>query len=214
MLKHGSKRRRRLETEFERVALPYIDELYATGLRYTKSPQGAEDLVQDTYLKAFQAFDRFRKGTNCRAWLFKILTNTFINGYRRRVRERQILSADAKVPVHETTYGREALHHFENPEKWIFRRLLSDDVKQALDALPVEFRMVVILAALQDFSYKEIADILDCPVGTVMSRLFRGRRLLREALLDAARQYGIALPAEETVETEASADDDLREAAG
>lgn len=186
-----SNRRKAKEAEFEQVALPYIDELYSTALRYTRNPHGAEDLVQDTYLKAFQAWDRFKQGTNCRAWLFRILTNTFINGYRRRVRERQVLGPDSMVPIEETTFGRSSLYAFRNPEKQIFRRLLGDDIQRALDSLSDEFRMVVILADLQDFSYKEIAAILDCPVGTVMSRLFRGRRQLRVLLMDRAIEDGI-----------------------
>jgi len=192
---------RRRETDFEREALPFIDELYSAGLRYTRNPRDAEDLVQETYLRAFLAYDRFERGSNCRAWLFRILTNTFINGYRRSVREREILAGGGKVPVHETTYGQAALHHYHNPEKWIFRKLLSKDVQKALDDLPVEFRMVVVLADLQDFAYKEIADILECPVGTVMSRLFRGRRLLRKSLFDVAVRDGvIARPAGQQVQ--------------
>ena len=191
MRRTQTRRERSKQTAFEREALPFIDELYSTGLRYTRNPKDAEDLVQDTYLRAFVAWDRFKSGTNCRAWLFRILTNTFINGYRRRVRERQVLAGDGKVPVHETTCSHEGLHHASNPEKWIFRKLLSKDVEKALSDLPVEFRMVVVLADLRDFSYKEIADILECPVGTVMSRLFRGRRLLRRALFEAAIRDGV-----------------------
>ncbi len=186
-----TKRRATQEREFEQVALPYIDQLYSTALRYTRNAPAAEDLVQDTYLKAFQAWDRFKQGTNCRAWLFRILTNTFINGYRRRVRERQVLGPESVVPIEETTFGRSSLLAFQNPEKQIFRRLLGDDIQRALDSLSDEFRMVVILADLQDFSYKEIAAILDCPVGTVMSRLFRGRRQLRGLLVDRAVADGI-----------------------
>ena len=174
--------------------MPYIDELYSAALRYTRNVQAAEDLGQETYLKAFQAWDRFRQGTNCRAWLFRILTNTFINGYRRKVRERKVLGPESVVPIEETTFGRSSLNAFRNPEKQLFDKLLSDDVKRALDELPDEFRMVVILADLQDFSYKEIAGILDCPVGTVMSRLFRGRRQLRGKLLDRAVADGIVEP--------------------
>ena len=181
-----ARRRRRAGGDFERIALPFIDELYSTALRYARNPRDAEDLVQDTYLKAFQAWGRFEQGTNCRAWLFRILTNTFINGYRRKVREREVLGPESVVPIEETTFGRSSLHAFENPERQIFRRIMGDEVKRALDALPDEFRLVVILADLQDFSYKEIAGILECPIGTVMSRLFRGRRLLRKVLLDRA----------------------------
>ncbi len=188
---HETRRRKKRKTAFEQEALPFIDELYSTALRYTRNPKDAEDLVQDTYLRAFVAWDRFKSGTNCRAWLFRILTNTFINGYRRKVREREVLAGGGRVPVHETTCSHEGLHHAINPEKWIFRRLLSRDVEKALEDLPVEFRMVVVLADLRDFSYKEIADMLECPVGTVMSRLFRGRRLLRRALFEVAVRDGV-----------------------
>jgi RNA polymerase sigma-70 factor (ECF subfamily) len=199
MLNKKTRKRRKIESQFEQVALPYLDELYAAGLRYTRNPQAAEDLVQDTYLKAFQAFHRFQQGTNCRAWLFKILTNTFINGYRRKKREREILSDGERGLISHNLHSRESMQHLENPERWVMKRLVSDDVKQALDDLPVEFRMVVILADVQDFSYKEIADILDCPVGTVMSRLFRGRRLLRKALFDTAVQDGVIPPVQDPV---------------
>ena len=151
--------------EFQELALKHLDPLYSAALRLTKNDRDAEDLVQDTFLRAYRFFDKFERGTNMKAWLFKILTNTFINRYRRSVKERNIVEGTERV--------------------------LSDDVLRAVDALPVDFRMVVILADLQEFSYKEIAEILDVPVGTVMSRLYRGRRLLQKALAGYAVVSGV-----------------------
>jgi RNA polymerase sigma-70 factor (ECF subfamily) len=159
--------------EFEVLALPHLDGLYAAALRLTRNPRDAEDLVQDAVLRAFRFFDKFERGTNIKAWLYKILTNTFINRYRRTTKERNIVEVA------------------EDPERAFFDRLLSDDVLRAIDAVPIDFRMAVILADLQDFSYKEIADILDVPVGTVMSRLFRGRRLLQKQLAEYATASGV-----------------------
>ncbi len=189
--------------QFEETALPYLNELFGTALRLTKNEKDAEDLVQDTFLKAYTFFHRFEQGTNCRAWLFKILTNTFINNYRRKVKEREVLSANLESgPIHDNFYSEETLRMLADPEQGIVGQFLSDDVKKAIDSLPTEFRMVVILADLQEFSYKEIASILGCPVGTVMSRLFRGRRLLRKQLLDFAIQAGIIKPCQDDEERE------------
>src|SRR3982751_5951170 len=126
-----------------------------------------------------------------KAWLFKILTNTFINRYRRTVKERTIVEGSEREAVHERFISREATEYAANPEQYFFDRLLSDDVLRAVDALPIDFRMVVILADLQEFSYKEIAEILDVPVGTVMSRLYRGRKLLQKNLLGYAVSQGV-----------------------
>ena len=175
--------------EFEETALVYTDELYATALRLTKNERDAEDLVQETYLKGFTFFHRFEKNTNCRAWLFKILTNTFINNYRRKVKEREILGADDLRPVEENLHSRNKVRN--NPERGLFHKLFSEDIRSALENIPIEFRMVVVLADLQGFSYKEIAHILECPVGTVMSRLFRGRKLMRKQLAHFAASEGI-----------------------
>lgn len=177
--------------EFEKVALPHIDELYATALRYTKSEKDAEDLVQETFLKAFTNFHRYEKGTNCRAWLFTILTNTFINRFRRKKKEREILNADDLRNIEQNFIDRERAEFYQNPEKGALFRTFSTDLKHALTSLPEEFRTVVVLADLNDFSYKEIAHILDVPVGTVMSRLFRGRKLMRRSLVDVAFDRGI-----------------------
>ncbi|HUK66733.1 MAG TPA: sigma-70 family RNA polymerase sigma factor [Anaeromyxobacteraceae bacterium] len=177
--------------EFERLAMKHLDPLYSAALRLTKNDRDAEDLVQDTFLRAYRFFDKFERGTNIKAWLFKILTNTFINRYRRAVKERNIVEGSERDAVHERFISREATEYAANPEQYFFDRLLSDDVLRAVDALPIDFRLVVILADLQEFSYKEIADILDVPVGTVMSRLYRGRRLLQKALARYAVVSGV-----------------------
>jgi RNA polymerase sigma-70 factor (ECF subfamily) len=181
----------RLRKEFEELALDHVDGLFAAGLRLTKDERDAEDLVQDTYLRAYRFFDKFERGTNMKAWLFKILTNTFINRYRRRVKERAAVDGPERDAVHARVISLDATQKAENPETHFIENLVSDEVLKAIDALPVDFRLVVILSDLQEFSYKEIAEILECPVGTVMSRLFRGRRLLQQTLAAYAQERGI-----------------------
>jgi len=184
-------------TEFEELALGHLDPLYSAALRLTKNERDAEDLVQDTCMRAYRFFDKFERGTNIKAWLFKILTNTFINRYRRKVKERSVVEGVEREVVHDQFISRDTTDLAANPEQYFFDRLLSDDVLRAIDALPIDFRLVVILADLQEFSYKEIAEILECPVGTVMSRLFRGRKLLQKTLRQYAEGQGVlAKPAE------------------
>ena len=173
--------------------MPHLDGLYAAALRLTRNPRDAEDLVQDSVLRAFRFFDKFERGTNVKAWLYKILTNTFINRYPRSSKERSIVE-DERDSVQDRLVSRDAADVAEDPERAFFDRLLSDEVLRAIDSIPVDFRMAVILADLQDFSYKEIADILDVPVGTVMSRLFRGRRLLQKQLAEYAVASGVLQP--------------------
>jgi RNA polymerase sigma-70 factor (ECF subfamily) len=187
-----------LKAEFEGLTLEHLDSLYSAGLRLTKNERDAEDLVQDTYMRAFRFFDRFERGTNIKAWLFKILTNTFINRYRRKVKERTVVDGTDRDTVEERFMSREVAEMASHPEHFFSERMLSTDVLAAIDALPVDFRMVVILADLQEFSYKEIADILSCPVGTVMSRLFRGRKLLQDSLRQYAIEAGVLPPRDET----------------
>ncbi len=203
----------RTRREFEGLALEHIDPLYSAALRLTKNERDAEDLVQDCFLRAFRFFDKFERGTNIKAWLFKILTNTFINRYRRKVKERTVVEGAAREGNNERFVARDANESASNPEQYLFDRLLSDDVLKAIDGLPIDFRLVVILADLQEFSYKEIAEILDCPVGTVMSRLYRGRKLLQKTLLGYALENGVIQggrvldeEAQEEIEGEATAD--------
>lgn len=198
----------RAKQEFEDLALSQLDPLYSAALRLTKNERDAEDLVQDTVMRAYQFFDRFERGSNIKAWLFKILTNTFINRYRRKVKERTVVEGAERDAVHEQFISRDTTDYAANPEQYFFDRLLSDDVLKAIDGLPIDFRLVVILADLQEFSYREIAEILEVPVGTVMSRLFRGRKLLQKTLRDYALGAGV-LSAENP--STASAPTDLAE---
>ena len=177
---------------FKEEALPHIDALYAVALRLVKDEKDAEDLVQDAFLKAYNHFDKYKRGTNCKAWLFKILTNTFINKYRKKQKERRVIADDEARPLYDKRAAKDALpldRHFDSEEQ-LFHALFSDEVRFALEEIPEDFRIVVLLADLQDFSYREIAEILDCPIGTVMSRLYRGRRLLQQQLVDYALHQG------------------------
>jgi RNA polymerase sigma-70 factor (ECF subfamily) len=177
--------------EFEAEALQHLDALYASALRFTRDPRDAEDLVQDAFLRAIRFLDKFQPGTNLKAWLFRILTNTFINKYRRNTRERSLVDGPGREQVTDQLHSPEAADRAENPERTLLDRLVSEEVLAAIDAVPIDFRMVVILSDVHDFSYKEIADILDVPVGTVMSRLYRGRRHLQRSLAGYAAATGI-----------------------
>jgi RNA polymerase sigma-70 factor (ECF subfamily) len=175
--------------DFEAAAVPFVDALYNTALRMTRNPQDAEDLVQETYLKAYKYYDKFEEGTNLKAWLFKILKNTFINSYRKK--QQAPPKADfADIEESFETIVRDDGQQARTPEEELLEKVLDEDVQQAIEELPHDYRMVVLLADLEGFAYKEIADILEIPVGTVMSRLYRGRRLLEEALLKYAREHG------------------------
>ena len=185
---------RKLRREFEREALPHLGALHGTALRLTRNERDAEDLVQDTILRAYRYFARFEPGTNCKAWLFKILTNTFITRYHGRKRDLELALAVAEEAETKDILSHEAQHSARDPEGAVASRLLSDDVVRALESLPPEFRLVVLLCDIEEFSYKEIAEIMECPVGTVMSRLFRARRLLQRALHDYAVEQGIIKP--------------------
>jgi RNA polymerase sigma-70 factor (ECF subfamily) len=182
-------RRARLGAE----ALTHLDALYRTALRMTRNPQDAEDLVQETYLRALRALDQFQDGTNLRAWLFRILTNAFINQYRQRSRAPRSESIDDVEEFY--LYSHLLDSGFQpsssNPEHEVLDRLVDDDIIKALEELPDQFREVVLLADVEGFSYKEIADILDIKIGTVMSRLHRGRRRLQKELWPFLREYGI-----------------------
>ena len=178
---------------FERDAMQHLDALYRTALRMTRNPQDAEDLVQETYLRAYRFFDRFQPGTNLRAWLFKILTNTYINRYRKRVAAPRVDSLDDTEEF--TLYNHldsSAAERGGTVEAQVLDRFAEEDIKAAIEALSPQFRMTVLLADVEGFSYNEIAEITGVKKGTVMSRLFRGRRLLQKALVDQARAAGFA----------------------
>jgi RNA polymerase sigma-70 factor (ECF subfamily) len=187
-------KRRPARADFEREALPHLPALYSAALRLTRNERDAEDLVQDAMLRAFRFFDTFEAGTNCKAWLFRILTNAFCNRYREREREHEILTeAEAsEANVEQFVAGVSAGRDVESA---LLGRLVSEDVERALAEVPQDFRMAVILADLEDFSYKEIAEIMECPAGTVMSRLYRGRKILQRLLYDYAVEQGIVDPA-------------------
>ncbi len=189
----GLSRSTQHRTQFEALLAPWLDPLYASALRLTRHEGNAQDLVQDTVMRAWRFFEKFEKGTNFRAWIFKILTNTFINSYRRNTRERSLQDESERQSVEARFFSSELTEQTQNPEAHLVDRLMSEDVIKAIDGLSIDFRMVVILADLQEFSYKEIAEILDIPVGTVMSRLFRGRKQLQKVLL--AREELPASPA-------------------
>jgi RNA polymerase sigma-70 factor, ECF subfamily len=175
---------------FEAAAMPFVDALYNTAYRMTRNSEDAEDLVQETYLKAYRYYDKFEEGTNFKAWLFKIMKNTFINNYRKK-QQAPALSHFADIEESfENQVSEEVARQTKNPEEEFLETVLDEDVQAALDKLPPDYRMVVLLADLEGFSYKEIADILEVPVGTVMSRLYRGRRLLESAMLEFAHEHG------------------------
>jgi len=174
---------------FEREALPHMDALYRTALRMTKNSNDAEDLVQEAFVKAYRFWDKFEIGSNCRAWLFKIMTNIFINDYRAKSR------APIAVDVEDIDDGY--LYHYlsetdsgKSPEQQFFAKLIDKDVRKAIEELPDDFRVVVVLSFLEGFSYQEIAEIADLQLGTVKSRLHRGRKLLQKQLLDYAIKNG------------------------
>lgn len=177
--------------EFEAAALPHLDALYGFATRLTRNERDAEDLVQDAILRAFRFFDRFDPGSNCKAWLFKILHNTFIDKYHRGVRDRALAGAIAVAEGEGTTVSHGMMLAARDPEAAILGGVMSANVTRALDALPEEFRVAVILSDIEDLSYREISEVMDCPVGTVMSRLFRGRRQLQAALRGYAEEQGI-----------------------
>lgn len=172
---------------------PHLDALYRTALRMTRNAADAEDLVQEACLKAFRYFDRFEDGSNLRAWMFKILTNLFINQYRKQSKAPTQLDYDdlADYQLYGQMVESGLVTSERSPEKDLFDRALGEDISKAIDELPDDFRIVVVMAFVEGLSYEEIADVLGVPMGTVKSRLFRGRRLLQKALHDYAIKSGV-----------------------
>ena len=180
-----------LRERFERDVLPLLPNLYAAALRMTRNPTDAEDLVQDTYLRAFRGFSGFKEGTNLKAWLYRILTNSFINTYRKKQRQPQTVEGPDDVDewyLFDKLGGRNVELSAETE---VLDKIPDEAVKGALESLPENFRLPVLLADVEGFSYKEIAEIMDTPIGTVMSRLHRGRKALQKALWDTAKERGL-----------------------
>ena len=179
-----------MEARFEADALPLLNSLYSAALRLTRNPSDAEDLIQETYLRAFRAFHQFEAGTNLKAWLYRILTNTFINSYRKKQREPQTISDDEVEEWY--LYSKMSEEGMEpSAESTVLESLPDEDVQEALSSLPEQFRIAVLLADVEGFSYKEIAEITDVPIGTVMSRLHRGRKALEKRLWEVVRERGL-----------------------
>ncbi|MEO7993776.1 MAG: sigma-70 family RNA polymerase sigma factor [bacterium] len=176
--------------EFETLVLPMVRRLYPAALRMTRKEEAAEDLVQETLLRAWRFFDKFERGTNLKAWLFRIMTNLYITQYQKAQREPSVEELDALDQDYEHTVSAYLIDQDTNPERLALERVEREVVRAAVDQLPDLFRIPIVLCDLQGFSYKDIAEMLDVPIGTVMSRLFRGRKQLQLALMDYARLHG------------------------
>jgi RNA polymerase sigma-70 factor (ECF subfamily) len=185
-----------LRDEFAQEALQHLDSMYGAAMRLTRSEADADDLVQDAFLKAYRFYDHFEPGTNLRAWLLRILTNTFINKYRRTTRERKVLDGQEAEPVGDGVMSRASMRALQDPDGDAMRALVTGEIQKALDELPDEYRLMIVLADVEELSYKEIADIVGCPIGTVMSRLHRARKQMQAKLVDTAVDMGIIDPRE------------------
>ncbi len=181
------------KAKFVDLAMEHMPSLYTAALRMTRNAADAEDLVQETYLKAFRGFHTFQEGTNLKAWLYRILTNTYINTYRAKKRRPEQADVDdvEDLFLYRRLGGLEAASAGRSAEEQVLDRFTDAEVKEAVESLPEQFRMVLLLADVEGFSYKEIAEILDIPIGTVMSRLHRGRRAMQKALFDFGMARGL-----------------------
>ena len=177
--------------DFERDALAHLDVMYSVACRLTRNPSTAEDLVQDAVVKAMRARDQFTPGTNLKAWLLRIVTTTFLNQYKRGGLERTVLDGPDADPLTDGWMSAQTMRSMRDAESLALQPLLRAELSAALDALPEEFRLAVVLSDVEEMSYKEIAEVMGCPIGTVMSRLHRGRKLLKEALYHQAVAMGI-----------------------
>lgn len=178
------------QKDFNEEIIPHLDALYNFGLRLTSDPNDAEDLVQDTIVKAYRFFSSYEKGTNAKAWLFRILKNSYINNYRKKSKKPQEVDYDEVATFYETIRAERT--ETSDLEDKMFRELIDDELSQALDNIPEDFRTVVLLCDVEDFTYEEIANMLDVPIGTIRSRLHRGRNLLKAELIDYASKRGYA----------------------
>jgi RNA polymerase sigma-70 factor (ECF subfamily) len=183
-----------LRTEFEREAIPHMSALYTFAVRMTRDEDDASDLVQETYLKAYRFFDKFERGTNCKAWLFRILKNSYINRFRKSSKAPDTVEYDVIEEFYETI--RDSSVETSVLEEQLFSQALDDEVSTALNRLPDEFRTVIILCDIENFTYEEIAEFIDCPIGTVRSRLHRARKILAAQLASYARERGFEVPPE------------------
>jgi RNA polymerase sigma-70 factor, ECF subfamily len=200
----GSESAEARRARFERDAMQYVDQLYSAAMRMARNPADAEDLVQEAYTKAFSAFHQYKPGTNLKAWLYRILTNTYINLYRKRQREPLQSNSDT---IEDWQLARAESHTssgLRSAEAEALDHLPDSDVKRALQAIPEEFRLAVYFADVEGFAYKEISDIMNTPIGTVMSRLHRGRKMLRDELADYAADRGFKAAADATAATESN----------
>ena len=184
------------QANFERDAMEYASQLYSAALRMTRNPADAEDIVQETYLKAYRAYGTFKEGTNLKAWLYRILTNTYINRYRKQQRRPSEVELGELQDLYLFKRIGEASGAEQSTEESVMEAMVDEDIKAALESLPARFRMPVLLADVEGFSYKEIAEILDIPIGTVMSRLHRGRKALQKKLWSLAEQRGLTGPSQ------------------
>ncbi|MEA3020919.1 MAG: polymerase sigma-70 factor, subfamily [Actinomycetota bacterium] len=196
------------KARFAEQAMEYMDSLYSAALRMTRKPADAEDLVQETYLKAYRGFEGFEQGTNLKAWLYRILTNTYINRYRQQKRRPDETDLDdvEDFYLYRRLGGIDEARISKSAEDSMLELFTDDEVKNALESLPETFRMAVLLADVEGFSYKEIAEIMDIPIGTVMSRLHRGRKALQKRLYGFAVERGLIAPTDDS-------DDDVQEPA-
>ncbi len=183
-----TKKEQKKQKDFNEEIIPHLDALYNFGLRLTSEPNDAEDLVQDTIVKAYRFFDSYEKGTNAKAWLFRILKNSYINNYRKKSKKPQEVDYDEVATFYETIRAERT--ETSDLEDKMFRELIDDDISNALDEIPEDFRTVVLLCDVEDFTYEEIANMLDVPIGTIRSRLHRGRNLLKAQLMDYATKKG------------------------
>ena len=203
------------QATFAEQAMPFMDQLYSHALRMTRNAADAEDLVQETYLKAYRGFEGFEQGTNLRAWLFRILTNNYINTYRKKQRRpsESDLEDVQDLYLYRRIGGAETAQLGRSAEDELFEHITDGEIKEAIEALPEQYRDAVLLADVEGFAYKEIAEILDVPIGTVMSRLHRGRKRLQEQLLEFGRRRGL-VPDDSSTAAESTDDDDRAEPVG